>query len=318
MAARIVALSMLFLLAALLGYPTVGYSKEFDIDGTVDCGRSSGARCTIGDTLVLWTDDVSGERERVTIDVSWIEDKLAGLDQDDRIVLVVETLPDGTLRAIAIEGNDNDGTDNPGLSTGSNDVREQPRHTNKDDHANVADQGVAATPTATVSSTPTPTPTVTTTQTAVATQTATSTLTPTTTLTPTATTTVTPTPTITPIPIGLAIGNASPILEGSPSSFDITITPASAQAFTVDVTFGGGSATAGAACGPPSSPDYVGNPQTVNIAAGQTLATVTVVTCLDMNFLETSENFFATLTNASINVVYVDPTGEGTIDEMPD
>jgi hypothetical protein len=74
---------------------------------------------------VLWSDSVSGVRERVTIDISWIKDKLPALDQDDEITLSVEILPSGKLQALSvISAKTRTGTVNEGLSTGSEDVTE--------------------------------------------------------------------------------------------------------------------------------------------------------------------------------------------------
>src|SRR5204863_1155330 len=110
--------TLLSLFAADLAHPTPGLAKEFDVDGSVDCGIPSGKRCDIGDTLVLMTDDVSGLNELVPIDVSGIKKKLPALDQDDEITLCVETLPDGTLKAqCVISAKKRDGTLNQGKRT---------------------------------------------------------------------------------------------------------------------------------------------------------------------------------------------------------
>jgi len=34
--------------------------KEFMVIGSVDCGRASGQRCTVGSTITVWTTDVTG------------------------------------------------------------------------------------------------------------------------------------------------------------------------------------------------------------------------------------------------------------------
>src|SRR5688572_17296373 len=47
-----------------------GQAREFEIDGIADCGLRSDRRCSIDDVLALWTDDLSGELERIEVDVS--------------------------------------------------------------------------------------------------------------------------------------------------------------------------------------------------------------------------------------------------------
>lgn len=140
-------------------------AKVFAIDGTVDCGVRSGRRCTIGDTLAVWTDDVSGALQRVVVDVSWIRRQLEQrrLDQDDRICLEVEDHPDGGLRALSLLECEDAGTQNPGVGR-----PEQPKRPNIDNE--VVPPEATGTPTGTPTSTATgvpaaptntPTPTVT-------------------------------------------------------------------------------------------------------------------------------------------------------------
>jgi uncharacterized protein YfaP (DUF2135 family) len=120
--------ALISLLSVDLALPTPGQAKEFDVIGTVDCGLPSGRRCSLDDTLVLRTDSVSGESERVSIDISWIKRKLPSLDQDDEITLSVELLPNGTLKALSvISVKRRDGLLNQGSSTGSVDVTESRR-----------------------------------------------------------------------------------------------------------------------------------------------------------------------------------------------
>jgi hypothetical protein len=103
-------------------------AKEVDVVGTVDCGRRSGRACEIQDRLAVWTDSLSGERSRVTLDVSWVRSSLPALDQDDEIVAVVDVRPDGTLQVLSLDADaHHDGTVNPGASTGSREVTES-RH----------------------------------------------------------------------------------------------------------------------------------------------------------------------------------------------
>ena len=60
--------------------------KEFLLEGTVDCGRKSGADCDIGTLITVWTSAVSGKREKVVVDVSWVQKDLDRYDQDNRIL----------------------------------------------------------------------------------------------------------------------------------------------------------------------------------------------------------------------------------------
>ena len=83
-------------------------AKDFNVAGTVDCGVRSGRACPLGDTITLWTDDISGTRELVTVDVTWIGRQLRGasLEQDDAIDLEVRSLPEarGGLQALGVTG----------------------------------------------------------------------------------------------------------------------------------------------------------------------------------------------------------------------
>lgn len=78
--------------------------REIGVVGTVDCGRRSGLRCEIGPTrlLAIWTDDISGHRERITIDVSWIIPQLDAYDQDDLVCLNVRATDDGGWQAVGL------------------------------------------------------------------------------------------------------------------------------------------------------------------------------------------------------------------------
>jgi len=44
--------------------------------------RSSGQHCDIDGQIAVWTSDISGVRERVTVDVSWVTRQLDSYDQD--------------------------------------------------------------------------------------------------------------------------------------------------------------------------------------------------------------------------------------------
>ena len=144
--------------------------REFSLSGTVDCGRRSGLRCAIDAPylLAVWTEDLSGRRERVIVDVSWIVRQLDGIDQDDLICLTVRASGDATLQAVGTW-----------LPCGSPEPTRRPR--DEKDQKSVSEVA----PTATATPTPTPAPTQTQTPTATATRT----------VTPTATVTRTPTPT---------------------------------------------------------------------------------------------------------------------------
>jgi len=94
------------LLALGLLAPPPALAKEYNIAGTVDCGAKSGRSCSIGNTVDLWTSDVSGSRQLVTVDVSWVRKHLRGLGQDDAIDLEVQDSPTaaGGIQAIGISG----------------------------------------------------------------------------------------------------------------------------------------------------------------------------------------------------------------------
>ncbi|MFN0070772.1 MAG: hypothetical protein ACKVVP_04695 [Chloroflexota bacterium] len=127
---------MVGLAALLLELPAAGWAKDFELTGTVDCGRRSGQRCTIGDTLAIITEDLSGVKERVVVDVSWIQPiiRQREIDQDDTLCLEVGDRPDGGLRAIGFtDVCDGKGTDNPGLSNEDDDTAEQGNDNDDDD-----------------------------------------------------------------------------------------------------------------------------------------------------------------------------------------
>ena len=141
---RSVSLAVLFSLCIALVGVGQGQAKEFEIDGTVDCGLKSDRRCDIDKVLALWTDDISGVRERVEIDVSWIKDSLDKIDQDDHVCVIVEDLHAKRLKAVGwSQACKFEGTINPGLSTGSKKVSEQPDRNQDDDHNNDSTQALA-------------------------------------------------------------------------------------------------------------------------------------------------------------------------------
>src|SRR3954452_5420089 len=154
---RSAALAILFGLCIVLSAVGQGQAREFEIDGTADCGLKSGKHCSVDSTLALWTENYSAENERVEVDVRWIKDDLDKIDQDDYVCLVVEDRGNGRLRATGVSQTCkfHDGTINPGLSTGSKKVSEQPKRDQDDDHDNTFVPGTPGTP----GVTPTPTPT---------------------------------------------------------------------------------------------------------------------------------------------------------------
>jgi hypothetical protein len=132
---RTASLALLFGLLIVLAGVGQGTAREIEIDGTADCGLRSGRHCDVDNTLALWTDDISGNRERVEVDIRWIDkDDLDKIDQDERVCLKVEDRGGGRLRALSMTKTCKfDGTINPGLSTGSKEVSEQPKR-DQDDH----------------------------------------------------------------------------------------------------------------------------------------------------------------------------------------
>ncbi len=127
---------MLGLAAPGLKRPSVALTRDFEVDGTVDCEQPSGQHCPIGDVLALWTEDLSGTIERVILDVSWIRRPLERLrlKQDDLLCLEVRDMPGERPQAIGlVEPCDVGGTINRGLSTADREMPEQPNRPG-DDH----------------------------------------------------------------------------------------------------------------------------------------------------------------------------------------
>jgi hypothetical protein len=134
---RAAGLAILFGICFLLAGVGQGQAKEFELDGTADCGLKSGRRCSIDNMLALWTEDVSGTRQRHEIDIRWVKQDLGDIDQDDHVCLVIEDRQANRLRAIGVSHFCNlDGTYNPGLSTGTKKVSEQPDRDQDDDDKN--------------------------------------------------------------------------------------------------------------------------------------------------------------------------------------
>ena len=105
----------LALIVAFFGLErTAPVRANFTLTGTVDCGRSSGAACSLGDTIVIVSMD-SGAPTKYTINISWLKD-LPALDQDDYISIDIEKLPNGVLQALNLTDiSGQSGTSNPGV-----------------------------------------------------------------------------------------------------------------------------------------------------------------------------------------------------------
>src|SRR5215216_2453598 len=84
--------------AALLGVLTLGavaqatpspaLARDFQLTGTVDCGRSSGENCRFPDFITgpkvgFITSDISGHPQRVVLEGSWQRKELEDVEQDD-------------------------------------------------------------------------------------------------------------------------------------------------------------------------------------------------------------------------------------------
>jgi hypothetical protein len=187
-------LGVLIVALTLLPYARAYAQHEITIEGTVDCGRTSGQRCDLGSEVAVWTYDISGTLQRVVVDLSWVQRQLDAYDQDDLIVIDVRILPDGTLQAVGIKQH----ADQP---VAHRDTDDTPSKEGATATPTAPIQTVTPTATRTASTTPTVTVTRTVTGTPTASVTATLTSTPTFTSTPTATATSTFTPTATPTPV---------------------------------------------------------------------------------------------------------------------
>lgn len=142
--------SLAIVFACCIALVGVGQSqaREYELDGTADCGLRSERRCSIDSTLAVWTDDVDGTRRRVEVDVSWIRpSSLDRIDQDDRVCLLIEDIYADRLKAVGVSHRCKfDGTVNPGLSTGSREVLEQPKRDQDDDDDKQAVVGASPVP----------------------------------------------------------------------------------------------------------------------------------------------------------------------------
>ena len=115
-------------IAPVLAVPVA--AKEFDVTGTIDCGALSGRKCdftdwSTGPVIGVLTEDISGVRERVLIDASWVKNDLTDFDQDDFIWLTVRDGLGANLQATGVvehhcsDGRFSFGIVNQGRSSGN-------------------------------------------------------------------------------------------------------------------------------------------------------------------------------------------------------
>ena len=98
-----------FAVSTLVMPATGASAKTLDLSGTIDCGLSSGERCTFGDKLILHTKDISGVAQGIDLDVSWIQKgDLEGLVQDEFLRFEVEEKPGGGYQALRLVRQDED------------------------------------------------------------------------------------------------------------------------------------------------------------------------------------------------------------------
>jgi hypothetical protein len=126
-------LGVLALVGLLQGSAGVALAKDFDIDGTLECGVPSGSVCKLIDdktggvdhfTVGIVTSSISGTPQRVVVDVSWVLDKLRGFKQDGHVQYSVRDGIGPYLQVFSVVQRRGEGTDNPGLSTASDTVPE--------------------------------------------------------------------------------------------------------------------------------------------------------------------------------------------------
>jgi hypothetical protein len=88
-------------------YPVAAAPREFDVTGTLDCDEWSGRKCAFvdwsaGPVLAMFTEDISGVRERHLIDVSWVRDDMEGFRQDDFVWFTVADMGGEVLQATGV------------------------------------------------------------------------------------------------------------------------------------------------------------------------------------------------------------------------
>jgi hypothetical protein len=97
------AASVAFGFAALgVGPAPVAQAKDWQLAGTVECGQRSGNGCFLGNTVGVWTEDISGSKQLATVDISWVRRRFPAVDQGDSISLEVRDMPGGVLQAISV------------------------------------------------------------------------------------------------------------------------------------------------------------------------------------------------------------------------
>jgi hypothetical protein len=254
-------LGALILAITLLPNALAYAEKDVLLDGTVDCGRASGSHCDIGTSIAVWTTDISGYRELVIVDLSWVLRQLDSYDQDDLITIEVRVMPDGSLQAVGVgyrpdapashhveddstqKGESTDAaTPGPTATATRTAIALAPNPTMTSTATPTSTAPATATSTATSTGTAAPTGTATPTLTGTPTFTATATATSTPTATATATSTFTPTPTPTPVVADLALtmlDDTIPRCENEVTCWTVTVAnngPTTATGVTVQVS----------------------------------------------------------------------------------
>ena len=118
-------LGVLTLGAVAQATPSPALAKDFQLTGTVDCGRTSGQNCQFPDFFTgpkvgFITADISGHRQRVELDGSWQRKELEDVEQDDFMRFTVRDDAGPGLIIVSVEERHcRAGTFNQGTSTGS-------------------------------------------------------------------------------------------------------------------------------------------------------------------------------------------------------
>ncbi|MCC7368356.1 MAG: hypothetical protein IT306_08035 [Chloroflexi bacterium] len=146
---RLTAMALLALLTGVmvLQPATSTVQASFTLVGLADGGKPSGSSLSPAGSLTIVSDD-SGAPVRYTISLAWVRGRLPEIAQDDLLSVEVEVLPDGTLVASSVTNQtDRQGTANQGRSTGSVQIREQPRQPSTTDKSNEGPPTSTGTPT---------------------------------------------------------------------------------------------------------------------------------------------------------------------------
>jgi hypothetical protein len=75
----------------------VGAAGTFDVTGSIDCGRVSGATCADGDLVTIVSSDGT-----FIIDISWLKSGVPDNNQDAQLQFEVEASPDGHFQALRV------------------------------------------------------------------------------------------------------------------------------------------------------------------------------------------------------------------------